>query len=82
MNRQEITEILESIGVTRLALRPHSWEGNLAVFEKFAALVAAKERANCLAAIKAVDDGEAPEYAICRAAVRDQDDASARGSQQ
>jgi hypothetical protein len=47
MNREEITEMLASIGVSKYAVRPHSWKGNVDVFQKFAALVAAKEREEC-----------------------------------
>lgn len=61
MNREEITEMLESIGVTRFAVRPHNWEGNLAVFEKFAALVAAKEREACAKLIEEVSLEELPD---------------------
>ena len=44
MNREEIIEMLASIGVSEYTVRPHSWKGNVDVFRKFADLVAAKER--------------------------------------
>lgn len=44
MNRQDIIDMLESIGVTAMAMRPTSFKGYVDVFQKFADLVAEKER--------------------------------------
>jgi hypothetical protein len=54
MNREEIIERLESIGVTPMAIRPTSFKGYVDVFQKFAALVAAKEREECAKVLDAV----------------------------
>lgn len=42
MNTEEITAMLASIGVAPDTKRPIGWESTVAVFERFAALVAAK----------------------------------------
>lgn len=47
MNREEIIDMLESIGVTPMAMGPTSFKVYFEVFQKFTALVAAKEREAC-----------------------------------
>jgi hypothetical protein len=49
MNTDEIIAMLASIGVEPRAKRPTDWKGFVAVFERFAAMVAAKEREACAA---------------------------------
>jgi len=44
MSREEIIEMLKSIGVTPTARRPVSFVGFVTVFQLFAELVAKKER--------------------------------------
>jgi hypothetical protein len=47
MTKDEIVSMLASIGVERYAVRPKTWDGHVEVFERFAAVVAAKEREEC-----------------------------------
>ena len=77
MNRQEIIEMLESIGVTAMAMRPTSFKGYVDVFQKFADIVAAKEREECAKVCEAMElpkivHGVHPDYIVGKEMAFDQ----------
>ena len=55
MTREEITEMLASIGVTPMAMRPTSFKGYVEVFQKFADIVAERTKEDALVIFKGDD---------------------------